>query len=187
MPNPRLPASSRGFTLLETLIAFIVLVFGLLGAVALQARAKQASFDAMQRAAALGLAHDISERIKSNTTAALAGTYNAVLTSNDTLSGQSCINAQCNTGDMAAYDLDQWRSAIKAKENTGALSDATVCITVTPDGAQQLGIEVIVTWESRQELALSDTSKVIANKCAASTTSQTRILNVNSYTYIRSV
>ncbi|MGB2708457.1 MAG: prepilin-type N-terminal cleavage/methylation domain-containing protein, partial [Pseudoalteromonas nigrifaciens] len=39
----------KGFTLIEVLIAFIILSFGLLGAVALQAKAKQASFDSMQR------------------------------------------------------------------------------------------------------------------------------------------
>lgn len=48
-------SSQRGFTLVEVLIAFVILSFGLLGAVALQAKAKQASFDSMQRAAAVAL------------------------------------------------------------------------------------------------------------------------------------
>ena len=38
---------NNGFTLLEVLIAFMILSFGLLGAVALQAKAKQASFDSL--------------------------------------------------------------------------------------------------------------------------------------------
>ena len=65
----------RGFTLIEVLIAFIILSFGLLGAVALQAKAKQASFDSMQRAAAVALGNDIVQRIRANDTPQIAGLY----------------------------------------------------------------------------------------------------------------
>ena len=61
-------SQAQGFTLIEVLIAFVILSFGLLGVVALQAKAKQASFDSMQRAAAIALGNDINQRMRANVT-----------------------------------------------------------------------------------------------------------------------
>jgi type IV pilus assembly protein PilV len=60
--------NNKGFTLLEVLIAFIILSVGILGAVKLQVVAKKASYDANQRSAALSIANDIIERIRANDT-----------------------------------------------------------------------------------------------------------------------
>ena len=71
--------ANKGFTLIEVLVAFIVLTVGLLGTVALQTTAKQASYDANQRSAALALANDIVERIRANDTADIVTNYSKLI------------------------------------------------------------------------------------------------------------
>jgi type IV pilus assembly protein PilV len=66
------------------LVAFIVLTDGLLGTVALQSNAKQASYDANQRSAALALANDIVERIRANDTADIVANYSKTFSYLDT-------------------------------------------------------------------------------------------------------
>ncbi|GAP74864.1 MULTISPECIES: type IV pilus modification protein PilV [Pseudoalteromonas] len=175
----------NGFTLLETLIAFIVLVFGLLGAVALQAKAKQATYDSMQRSAALGVAHDVIGRIKANTLAAMAGAYNVTVSSDDPVAANyaSCINANCGSGALAAFDIEQWRRAIRAQENTGALADATVCVDTRVNG-EQLDIDVIVSWASRQELASTGDIVQSKDECGGQS-NQRRALALESFAYVR--
>ena len=177
--------NQQGFTLLETLIAFIVLVFGLLGAVALQAKAKQATYDSMQRAAALGVAQDVVERIKANPLGAQAGAYNLTINSSDALGSgyASCINVDCGPGALAAYDAEQWRRAIRAQENTGALADATICVQTTVL-AQELSIDVTITWASRQELGSVAGASGSKQNCGGDA-SKRRVLAMESYAYVR--
>jgi len=57
------PRTSAGFTLLETLIALVVLSVGALGCVALQLNALQATHSAYQRSLASLIAADAGERL----------------------------------------------------------------------------------------------------------------------------
>lgn len=75
--------NNKGFTLLESLIAFVILTIGLLGAIGLQAKAKQASYDSLQRAAALTLANDVMHRLRANDTSDLLSAYNIEIASTD--------------------------------------------------------------------------------------------------------
>lgn len=154
---------NKGFTLLETLIAFVVLTVGLLGAVALQAQAKQASYDSLQRAAALGLGNDIIQRIRVNDTVASLAVYNTHFSTSDSEISQkssACLNVSCNDTAMASFDIEQWKKAIKAREFTGAIADATVCIST--DGATKGGaVKVVITWDGRQKMKQgSDNSNI---------------------------
>ena len=57
---------SRGFTLIEVLVTLVILTFGLLGIAGLMAKGQRASFEAYQRQAALAIANDMAERMRSN-------------------------------------------------------------------------------------------------------------------------
>ena len=151
----------RGFTLLEVLIAFIVLTIGLLGTVALQAKAKQASYDSVQRAAALALANDIIQRVRTNDSPTVATDYDVTFGSTTTSSAAACLNVSCNASQMAAYDVSQWVSATKARERTGALSDAFVCINPTDNADGTVSLQVIVSWQGRQKISQSSENKAI--------------------------
>lgn len=65
----------KGFTLVEALVALLVLSIGLLGVAALQLTALQNNNNALFRSQATYLAYDIADRIRANRGAALAGGY----------------------------------------------------------------------------------------------------------------
>jgi len=64
--------SQRGVTLVEVLVTMVILAFGLLGLVALQARVQVLQAEAYQRAQALMLLKDMAGRLATNRNDALA-------------------------------------------------------------------------------------------------------------------
>jgi len=178
-------SKSRGFTLLETLIAFVVLTIGLLGAVALQAKAKQATYDSLQRAAALSLSKDIIQRISINDDVNIVALYNKSFSSSDpaATSLPNCINVICSATQMSEYDLEEWKKQIKAKEHTGILANASVCINLTEAIIGEVDVEVIVSWEGRQKI--KQTAANEAFECG-STAETRKIVVVNSFVSVRS-
>ena len=177
----------QGFTLVEVLIAFVILSFGLLGAVALQAKAKQASFDSMQRAAAVALGNDIIQRMRANDSTGFTALYNGTFTSDTALNTNlQCYNAACNAQQLAALDKQQWVRAIQARENTGALDDATVCIKSTPvaaGNASEFNINVVTSWQGRE--AIKANAGTSAIECGAANDKR-RLIVLESYIYLRS-
>jgi len=177
----------RGFTLIEVLIAFIILSFGLLGAVALQAKAKQASFDSMQRAAAVALGNDIIQRIRANDTPQLVALYSQEFTSETTTNtSMACFSSSCSPADIALLDIEQWKRAIRARENTGSLDGATVCInpTVVSNSADKaFNLEVIISWQGRQEFTANNATN---NIVCGSADKKRRLVVLTSYIYVRS-
>ena len=96
----------KGFTLLEVLVAVLVLAIGLLGLAGLQATSLRVNQSASMRSQATNLAYDMADRIRANRGAALAGSYDsqalattppacAVITLNSCGAGH-CFLAQCN-------------------------------------------------------------------------------------------
>lgn len=66
-----LQARTRGFTLVEILVALIVVSVGLLGVAGLHAWSLRSNYDALIRSHASALAGDIADRMRANRTAAL--------------------------------------------------------------------------------------------------------------------
>ena len=64
--SPRRIRAQSGFTMIEVLITFIVLVIGLLGLIGLQARTQQAELESYQRGQALVLLQDMLDRMNAN-------------------------------------------------------------------------------------------------------------------------
>jgi len=127
----RKPTATRdsGFTMLEVLISLVILVFGLLGMIGLQARAQVATFESYQRGQALILVQDMADRIATNRQA--AGCYS--ITTNTTTgtpylgsgySGTPVCTAAVGTATtraLADADLQAWNEALKgAAETAGA-------------------------------------------------------------------
>lgn len=151
----------RGFTLIEALVAFIVLSAGLIGTVAMQAVAKRNSYDAMQRAQALAIANDIIERMRANKQtgqAVLAG-YSRNYGTGQTAIGAPTIlcrgvAANCNAAEMMESDRFEWSQRLLGADVTrgtlqaGGMVDAVGCVNVQANG----NVTVVVSWQGRENM-----------------------------------
>ena len=98
----------RGFTIVEALVALVVLAVGMLGIASLYVTTLRASGSATSRMQAINLAGDLGDRIRANRTAQAA--YAGAAAAN----GTTCIGTAvtCTAAQMAAHDLFVWQAAI---------------------------------------------------------------------------
>ena len=101
----------QGFTLLEVLIALLILSIGLLGLAALQTTGLRSNEMASMRTTSTMLAYDISDRMRANPQGITDSNY--VIDSGPvTGTVTDCIAGVCTPAQMATFDLDQWKDAI---------------------------------------------------------------------------
>ena len=110
--HPRLPSQQTGFTLLEILVAMVVLSIGLLGLAGLQAVSLNNNQIAYYRSIASQQTYDIADRMRANLVGITAGSYNN-LTSSSTPAG------------MAGTDWTQWLNNTAAMLPSGS---GSVCL-----------------------------------------------------------
>ncbi len=97
-----------GFTMLEVLIAIVVLSIGLLGLAGLQSTGLRNSQDAYSRTLATTLANDMADRIRSNMAGFNAGNYD-----NTAASTAGCTNnTGCTPQEMAETDTAFWNQSL---------------------------------------------------------------------------
>jgi len=96
---------AKGFSLVEVLIALIVMSVGMLGIAGLYVQSMQAGRTSMLRHHAVNLAGDIADRIRANPTAGAA--YVASTGANN-----NCVagNTNCSVAQMAANDIFLWQA-----------------------------------------------------------------------------
>jgi len=132
--NYRKPTS--GFTLVEILVALVVVGIGLLATARMQLLAIQNTQGGYMRAQASNIGYDIVDRMRGNTPAVTNGDYD--LAAGDATPGQiACkgAGADCSTAEMAQFDLYWWRETVDEflPSGTGAIAtvDDGVITTVT--------------------------------------------------------
>ncbi len=129
-----------GFTLIEVLVALVVLSIGLLGIAALHIDGVRTGYSALQRTHAVNLAADMADRIRANPAgdydvgAGAAGAQPATVCA-DTVDGEAPTN--CSPDQMAAYDVWEWRTALEPSSATGL-----------PDGRGQIDIDTTTDPDS---------------------------------------
>jgi type IV pilus assembly protein PilV len=103
-----------GFTLLEVLIALLILSIGLLGLASLQTNGLRSNQMASMRTTATQLAYDIADRMRANPVGVDAQNYVIAVNDADPVipAGENCENVTCSASQMATYDLAQWRGAV---------------------------------------------------------------------------
>ena len=127
----------RGFTIVEALVALVVLAVGMLGIASLYVTTLRASGSASSRMQAINLASDLGDRIRANRTAEAA--YAGAAAAN----GTTCIGTgvTCTPAQMAAHDLFVWQAAIA----TALPGAATGAVTVDA-GANPTTYQIQVSW-----------------------------------------
>jgi type IV pilus assembly protein PilV len=114
---------TKGFTLIEALVALVVLSVGLLGVAGLQMIGLRANLSAASRTQASYLADDIIDRMRANTTGVTNGEY-APLAFGATIAGTT----------TAAKDVQAWVAELRtlpAGQGSIAVDLATNIATVT--------------------------------------------------------
>jgi type IV pilus assembly protein PilV len=127
-------SNASGFTLIEVMIAVLVLSVGLLGLAAMQAFGLRNNQEAYMRSQATILAGDIMERMRANIQGVNAGHYNLGTPS----AVAACLTTTgCTAQQLAQQDMFEWRTsmfnALPTPTPTNAnLGEAVVCIDSTP-------------------------------------------------------
>ena len=116
-----------GFTLLEILVAMLVLAFGLLSVARVLGRSSQEELEAFQRTQAISLVQDMADRINANRKNAAA----YVATYAPTGAAEDCTVQPT----LAERDMCQWRNRLRGNEvldganPLGAPMSARGCVT----------------------------------------------------------
>lgn len=131
---------ARGFTLIEVLIAVVILAVGLLGMASLTLSSLQSSQGASLRSQASALAGDLGERLRANRDFAIDNDTDYLLAAGEGATAKpACIdgNNGCNESDQAQRDLFEWRTAL-----TNNIPGSTAVIT-KPSDRQYL---LVLSW-----------------------------------------
>lgn len=138
--SPRVNRGQRGFTLLEVLVALVVLSIGLLGLSGLQTSSLRNNHSAFLRSQATLLSTDIVDRMRANRAAAAAGDYDIGYAASPT--STTCV-AGCSALDVAKVDVRQWRDYV------GRLPGGESQIDVSATGIA----EIRVRWSDSRDAA----------------------------------
>ena len=96
-----------GVGLMEILVALLVLALGILGFIALQYRAVEATAEGGTRVQAINLSRDFAERIRVNRGALSDYESELKSSSGQGSSKQDCAKQYCSAQEMADYDVSQ--------------------------------------------------------------------------------
>lgn len=142
----------RGFSLLEVLLATVILAIGLLGIAALQVTTNVYTESGLRRGQAAALSREIVERMRVNVSEARGGNYDFVTLPafSTTCAG---VAANCTAAELREHDLRLWSARVTALLPSGNATIAT--LPDPPDPALPSQISITLRWdESRGERAL---------------------------------
>jgi type IV pilus assembly protein PilV len=165
----------RGFSLLEVLVALVVLSIGLMGIASMQVVGLQFNQQALTSTRAIEMAADMADRIRASNDAGVV--LNAALTNpaapppassyevdfgNATAPGTACADTNggavagvgtCDSAALADWDIWEWKTALAASTGSG-LADGDGAITHDYDVTSRISTYVIdVRWSDRGEEA----------------------------------
>ncbi|CAN7742643.1 type IV pilus modification protein PilV [Pseudorhodoferax sp. LjRoot39] len=139
----------RGVTLLESMIAIVLVALGVLGILGVQLRTLADTQTAVRRAQAIRLIEDLGERIKANPTSLTAAVLANYVVGENEVSGAppNCANG-CGPGDTALADIAQWKANVAATMPLGEAAVFVVAQGTATNVRPQLG--VMVSWRENE-------------------------------------
>lgn len=145
----------KGFSLIEVLVALLVLSIGLLGLAALQTTSLKFNTDSYMRTQATYFVYDIIDRMRANSDSVVAGgTYDvpdatsaaSIISTYQSCKASTCAcndTGACSAAQLATHDLGRWYERMD-KVLPGSSSNLA---TIGIDGAKR--VTVTIRWTER--------------------------------------
>jgi type IV pilus assembly protein PilV len=118
----------RGVSIVEALVALLVLSIGMLGIAVMYLESVRANRTALSRTQAIHLVNDMADRIRANRGA--RGSYALPLGEAPTGSSD-CAKNNCTPVNLASYDLTQWYAAVTTTLPNGANGTTVPQVRIT--------------------------------------------------------
>lgn len=135
-------ARHRGVTMVESMVALVVISIGMLGIAGLYLSSLQAGRSANLRVQAVNLAAEMADRIRANRGA--KGAY--VLAAGTLPSAVTCSGStDCSPADLATSDQNIWVTAIRAALPGSPTANGAIAFTDNP-GATPDRYDITITW-----------------------------------------
>jgi type IV pilus assembly protein PilV len=134
------PSKQRGMSMIELLVAVLVLAIGILGITGLQMVSLQNNRGALFRAEAVQLAYDMMDRVRANPVGAVPGqAYSGLGLTAAPPASADCVANNCSEAQMVLFDQAIWKCSL------GNFNDDAGCIAfraagVLPPEADQPGL-----------------------------------------------
>ncbi|WP_020674723.1 type IV pilus modification protein PilV [Geopsychrobacter electrodiphilus] len=134
--------NNQGFTLIEVLVALIILSIGLLGVAGMQISSMRGNHNAYLRSEALQYAYEVADMMRANRTAAISsnGTINYTITATQDPA------TLLKTG-IALTDLQEWRRGLTGASNPASgLPGGQGAIAVVANADNTWTVTITVSW-----------------------------------------
>jgi type IV pilus assembly protein PilV len=140
--------NQRGVSIVEALVALVVLSIGMLGIASMYLESMRANRTALARTAAIQLVNDMGDRIRANRTA--RGDYTAALGTPPSAPSKDCTAVECTPTQIAQYDLSQWYTSVKntlPKGADGSIPQVAVAFIAGTSAADPARYTVRAAWK----------------------------------------
>lgn len=139
-------SAQSGLTLLEVLIAVLVLSVGLLGVAGLQLAGLKNGQQSYQRSQVSILAYEMADRMRANRSEAYVGSYVIDNTGVGAAPALDCSTAACTTAELAAWDRYDWYM----RHLLATLPSATARIQCASDCSRGTTQQITIAWDENR-------------------------------------
>ncbi len=144
-----------GVSLVESLVALVVLSVGMLGVAGLMLTGISSNRSALYRTQAVNLVGDMADRVRANANARVA--YDSLTYANpaqhDCIPVHNAAGSNCTTTELAEDDLARWLQSVRAVLPAMANTPATGQVRFIPAGfvGQPDTYRILVRWQEPRE------------------------------------
>ena len=148
--NKRRRYSNKGFTLLEALIAFMILSVGMLGIASLQVVSQKAGKTAVYNSVAMMKVEELFESMRANP--GVLANYVGAGFQHDCFAAKNCTEVE-----LAEDDVYWWGQNLTSGLPSSAATTVTVTAAVAP--SKMATVNITVNWQERSKTTVNAVNK----------------------------